>query len=170
MKVQSKVFQEQTLGGIRMDFPLSLVLSHILAIKIRYRSRLLLFPRCKMQNCRCCNVCLFDQLVPSSLSRFLFSQDARCCKDCLLVCLYVWPRCKEPILQSLFVWPVHWYTSRFLAPKMQDVDVAMMRAARVLWQEFQPLTFLTWNGWDFKQVSFSQISPQGAKNQNQKMI
>ena len=42
MKVQSKVFQEQTLGGIRMDFPLSLVLSHILAIKIRYRSRLLL--------------------------------------------------------------------------------------------------------------------------------
>ena len=89
MKVQSKVFQVQTLGGIRMDFPLSLVLSHILAIKIRYRSRLLLFPRCKRQNCRCCNVCLFDQLVPSPLSRLLLSQDARCrCfNDCLLVCL-----------------------------------------------------------------------------------
>ena len=43
MKVQSKVFQVQTLGGIRMDFPLSLVLSHILAIKIRYRSGSCLF-------------------------------------------------------------------------------------------------------------------------------
>ena len=43
MKVQSKVFQVQTLGGIRMDLPLSLVLSHILAIKIRYRSGSCLF-------------------------------------------------------------------------------------------------------------------------------
>ena len=38
MKVQSKVFQVQLLGGLRMDLPLSIVLFHILAIKIRYRS------------------------------------------------------------------------------------------------------------------------------------
>ena len=63
MKVQSKVFQVQTLGGIRMDLPLSLVLSHILAIKIRYRS------------CSCCLfvclfVCSFNYISPVHLCCF----------------------------------------------------------------------------------------------------
>ena len=92
MKVQSKVFQVQTLGGIRMDLPLSLVLSHILAIKIRYRSGSCLFLQLHVSpvhlcwffmlpqtwtllylfvsspsspRCRCCHIPLFELLLPS---------------------------------------------------------------------------------------------------------
>ena len=135
MKVQSKVFQVQTLGGIRMDFPLSLVLSHILAIKIRYRSRLLLSQdvRCRIADVAMF-VCLTSWFLPPSLGYYFPKmQDVDVsmivCWFVWSVCLHVWPRCKKRILQSLFVWPVHWYTSRFL-PSSQDARCRCCNDAR----------------------------------------
>ena len=146
-----------------MDLPLSIVLFHILAIKIRSDHAVVV----------CLFICLFLQLHITSPSMLVFhapidvdvaisvssppfpKQDAD-------VGIFLCLNCSYPpdadVYQLLFaaigflppkckMWRLRIIVGLFVClTKMQDVDVAMMRAVRVLWQEFQPLTSLTWNG------------------------